>query len=79
MSLQPPLLVKTSPAIANIEYNVSGFSLGPATLAYNSLSKITNSDRTPSLTNVHDPALAVLPLTNLCELLVPHSSSEAHI
>ena len=37
----------------NIEYNVSGFSLGPATLAYNSLSKITNSDRTPSLTNVH--------------------------
>ena len=52
MSLQAPLFDKTSPGAANTEYKVSISSLGPATLANNLSPNITNSDKTPFLTNV---------------------------
>ena len=69
----------TSPAIAKMEYKVCSVSDGPATFAKSLLSKITSSDKTPSLTNTHALPFPRLPLINSCELLVPHSSSDAQI
>ena len=43
MSRQPPLFDNTSPGTAKTEYKVSGFSLGPATLAYNLSPNMTYS------------------------------------
>ena len=79
MSRQPPLFDNTSPGTAKTEYKVSGFSLGPATLAYNLSPNMTNSDRTPGLINWQSLPLADAPLVNLCELFVPHSSSATQI
>ena len=68
-----------SPDAAKTEYNVLASSFGPATFAKSLSPKITNSERIPSLTKWHSLPPETAPFFNLCELLVPHSSSATHI